>query len=247
MRDSEILGRTTELECQLAFTELNIVISQPITPDSKYDYIADINNRLYRIQCKTSILSEDENSITFRCVTTGRGTNGNYSHKYSKEDIDFFYTYYNGISYLIPVEEVKSSTKILRFDAEIKLPNISWAKDYELKFYLKNKLNYEFDNAYLFEERKRKTEKELNHCIDCGAIISATALRCNVCDHKSQQKAKRPNRKELKDMIRQMSFTAIGEKYKVCDNTIRKWCKSMNLPSKRTNIVQISDSDWSKL
>ena len=50
MRDTEILGRTTELECQLAFTKLNIVISQPITPDSRYDYIADIDNKLYRIE-----------------------------------------------------------------------------------------------------------------------------------------------------------------------------------------------------
>ena len=70
MRDAEILGRTTEIECQLAFTKLNIVISQPITPDSRYDYIVDINNKLYRIQCKTSILDTDEQSITFRCEST---------------------------------------------------------------------------------------------------------------------------------------------------------------------------------
>ena len=57
MRESELLGLTTELQCQLAFSKLNIVLSKPITQDSRYDYIADINGELIRIQCKTCILS----------------------------------------------------------------------------------------------------------------------------------------------------------------------------------------------
>ena len=134
MRDTEILGRTTELECQLAFTKLNIVISQPITPDSRYDYIADIDNKLYRIQCKTSILEADERSITFNCRTTGRGANGNYQHPYSKDDIDFFYTYHNGISYLVPVEEC-STEKRLRFipPKNGQTKGITFAEEYELE------------------------------------------------------------------------------------------------------------------
>ena len=247
MRDAEILGRATELECQLAFTKLNIVISQPITPDSRYDYIADIDNKLYRIQCKTSMLEADERSITFKCRTTGRGANGNYQHSYSKDDIDFFYTYHNGISYLVPVEEASGSTKTLRFEAKENHPTISWAKDYELSSILKNRLNYSFDNLYLFEKRKRETAQELNHCIDCGVEISKTAIRCNACAYKKQQTVERPSREELKNMIRTIPFTAIGQQFGVSDNAIKKWCKVANLPSTKKDINSYSDEDWSKL
>lgn len=248
MRDTEILGRTTEIECQLAFTKLNIVVSQPITQDSRYDYIVDINNKLYRIQCKTAILNNDENSIIFGTKTTGRGANGNYQHSYSEDEIDYFYTFYNNISYLVPIREAKSgSSKTLRFKAKENHPNISWAKDYELSTVLKRDFDYEFNNDYLFINRKRVSEKELNHCIDCGVIITQNAIRCNACQNKNQQIVQRPNRKELKEMIRNIPFTKIGQQYGVNDNAIRKWCKADNLPSTKTDINKYSDKEWEEL
>ena len=193
MRDTEILGRSTELECQLAFTKLNIVLSQPITQDCRYDYIADIKGKLCRIQCKTCLVSEDGNSIHFNCKSTGRGSNGNYQHAYSKEEIDYFYTCYNNISYLIPVEEA-GSQKTLRFLSENNHAKINWAEDYELSKILKKDFNYKFDNNYLFKDRKKISERKMNHCIDCGVVISSQAIRCNACAHKKQQIIKRPSR-----------------------------------------------------
>jgi len=54
-------------------------------------------------------------------------------------------------------------------------------------------------------------------------------------------------REELKQLIRTMPFTRIGEKYKVSDNTIRKWCEKLNLPKKASVIKQYSDEEWSKI
>ena len=48
-------------------------------------------------------------------------------------------------------------------------------------------------------------------------------------------------------MIKKLPFTQIGEKFKVSDNTIRKWCKAMGLPSKKTEINKYTDLDWNNL
>lgn len=71
--------------------------------------------------------------IEFSCYSAGRNCQGNYELRYNKDEIDYFYTYYSGISYLIPVEECKAKNKILRFSAKQNHKTISWAKDYQLE------------------------------------------------------------------------------------------------------------------
>ena len=44
-----------------------------------------------------------------------------------------------------------------------------------------------------------------------------------------------------------MPFTQIASKYQVTDNSIRKWCKSMNLPSRRKDILKYSSQEWEKI
>ena len=65
--------------------------------------------------------------------------------------------------------------------------------------------------------------------------------------HLSQRKVQRPSREELKEKIRNMPFTKIAKEFNVGDNTIRKWCKNENLPSRVIDIKNISDEDWIKI
>lgn len=242
MRDAEILGLSTELQCQLAFTKLNIVLSKPITIDSRYDFIADINSKLIRIQCKTASIGKELDYIEINCYSTGKNSQGNYELRYNKDEIDYFYTYYNNISYLIPVEECGSKNKILRFSAKQNHSTISWAKNYELEKILLEKENFIQNNKVSLTIKNKKENR--NKCIDCGAIISKKAIRCHACYNKKQQITKRPEREELKIMIRTMPFTTIGKKYGVTDNAIRKWCKAENLPVSKFEINKISDKEW---
>lgn len=61
------------------------------------------------------------------------------------------------------------------------------------------------------------------------------------------RKCERPERTELKELIRNLPFTKIGEKYNVTDNTIRKWCKNYGLPTKKTEIKAMTDEEWLKI
>lgn len=91
----------------------------------------------------------------------------------------------------------------------------------------------------------RDNSKKINYCCDCGKVLSSSSSkRCIVCEHLKQRKSERPNREELKILIRTMPFTKIGEKYSVSDNTIRKWCTAENLPTKKRQINNYTDEEW---
>jgi hypothetical protein len=44
-----------------------------------------------------------------------------------------------------------------------------------------------------------------------------------------------------------LPFTQIGKKFGVTDNAIRKWCKSMGLPSKSSEIKAMTDEEWQQV
>ena len=54
-----------------------------------------------------------------------------------------------------------------------------------------------------------------------------------------------PPREELKEKIRLQSFRSIAEEYGIkSESTIRNWCKKLNLPHCKTEIMKYSDEEW---
>ena len=125
-------GNLTELQCLTAFMEQGCGISIPYGDNLKYDFIADVNGKLLKIQVKTSSL-KDDSAIKFSCRTTHVNCAGVKNERYSADEIDFFATYWNNQCYLIPVAEC-SVEKTLRFipPKSGQLKGISFAKDYLL-------------------------------------------------------------------------------------------------------------------
>lgn len=262
------LGQLTELWCQLDFCERGIVLSQPTNPSSRYDFIAEINKKLYRIQCKTAHL-ESNNRISIM-VKSKNWNNGVY-HTYIDE-IDYFYTHWNNKSYLIPIEccTEKNRQKFIRLgekeDYKGNNINAMYGKDYELDVILDgidptisgrritietaNRTEARLNNIQKTEEIEKKefpVFEASNFCVDCGKPIGRAAIRCIECYKKHIHPIDMPTKEELKELIRAMPFTKIGEKYGRTDNAIRKWCDYYNLPRKKTDINKISDEDWLKL
>lgn len=87
-------------------------------------------------------------------------------------------------------------------------------------------------------------KKKIHICPICGQEMSKGATKCRKCANKQQERADRPEREELKILIRTLSFVEIGKRYGVSDNTIRKWCKRYGLPFKKTDINKINDEEW---
>ena len=113
------LGNLTELLCMTRLYSLGCGVSIPFGDSEKYDFIVDINGNLYRLQCKHANPLYDENGNVEKIEINTTWQSGytknkpSVRHKYTEKDCDYFITYYEGKSYLIPVSEC-STTKTLR-------------------------------------------------------------------------------------------------------------------------------------
>lgn len=131
------IGNLTELQCITRLYELGCAVSIPYGDSEKYDFIIDVNGNLYRLQCKHANPQYNENGeiekIEIKTTwQTGYTRNSPaIRHKYTKEDCDYFVTFYNGKTYLISVDEC-SITKTLRLipPKNNQKVGISFLKDY---------------------------------------------------------------------------------------------------------------------
>jgi len=81
----------------------------------------------------------------------------------------------------------------------------------------------------------KKTERKVvskNTC-HCGTVIKRRSTMCPSCHSSKQRKVQRPAYEVLAQEISASNYTAVGAKYGVSDNAIRKWMKSYErqLPS----------------
>lgn len=65
---------------------------------------------------------------------------------------------------------------------------------------------------------------------ECGKKIKKNVKKCIICNNKelslNNRKVKnRPSKEEIQEMQKTMSMVAIGKKYGVSDNAVRKWMK----------------------
>lgn len=60
---------------------------------------------------------------------------------------------------------------------------------------------------------------------ECGGKKNRSSKRCKNCSDLSQRKHLRPNIDILIDEVNNIGYSAVGRKYGVSDNTIKKWIK----------------------
>lgn len=113
MDETLIRGDVNELQCILDFQKRGYYCSIPFSGSCRYDVVVDINNHLYRIQCKSSAYHEEDGTLRMSATRQTTNTITTTRYKYSKEEIDYFYTSWKEYGFLIPVEEV-STNKYLR-------------------------------------------------------------------------------------------------------------------------------------
>ena len=111
--DTKKKGNLTELQCLAAFMENECGVSIPYGDNSKYDFIADVNGKLLKIQVKTSsYVDEKQTAIKFSCRSTHLNCKGVSNVKYSKNEID-------GLMLKIITEEFNTTKNINHMNLKI--------------------------------------------------------------------------------------------------------------------------------
>jgi len=138
MNYTQSIGNITELLCIAKFIELGYECSIPYGNGAKYDFLVDLEDKIIRVQCKSSTQVKKKNGElddAFRFYTVSQTTNTQKTvrHSYDKTQIDYFATVYNNQVYLIPVEEC-STSKTLRLSPPLNNNSAyNKAEDYEIE------------------------------------------------------------------------------------------------------------------
>lgn len=138
MLSSHFIGEITEQQVALEFLKQGILISKPLVQSSRYDFIADINNNLYKIQVKTGTFKEDS-YLEFATSTSHTNTKGTLNLSYSADDVDFFATMHENQCYLIPYNLCGKRNQRIRFvpTKNGQTKRVLFAKDFKLEDIIK--------------------------------------------------------------------------------------------------------------
>ena len=130
------IGNITEVESMLSFLKLGYNVLQPYGDCEKYDYVVDIKNKFYKIQCKTSSTDDNGKTFKFSCRSSHKKKGKNINTHYSSKDVDYFCTTWDGKTYLVPISECETAcSKRLRIEKpkNNQIANIIYADDYKIE------------------------------------------------------------------------------------------------------------------
>lgn len=100
----KIQGQIIEAKFQYEALKKGFIVSKPFGDSSKYDFIIDMNNKLHKIQIK-STANKAKNRTTYWISSSS------YNHKlYDKTMIDFIIGYIIPTNdwYIIPITKIKT-------------------------------------------------------------------------------------------------------------------------------------------
>ena len=113
-------GLAIELHCLQDMTAFGYQCLTPIGDSCRYDVAVDLGDRIIRIQCKSAHWSLDtkEPNVAFQFNAARQTTNTKKTirYKYDSNEIDYFYTWFEGQGYLIPIGKVTGTTFRMRYE-----------------------------------------------------------------------------------------------------------------------------------
>lgn len=113
MENTKRIGNVGEAKALAEFVARQVPVYLPFGENERCDLVAEFGGKLNKIQVKTSEKVKD-GTITWN-IKSVTGTKGNYStHKYTKQEIDYFvlYNVETNLLLLVPLDKITARTSI---------------------------------------------------------------------------------------------------------------------------------------
>ena len=134
MWNSKRIGNVGEVKTLSKFVELQIPVCISFGDCERYDMVAEFNGKLNKIQCKTCLNMEDDNSFVVNIINRSTKEGKSINRSYSKEDVDYFsiYNIEKDILLLYPNKEEQTTAITFRIKPpkNNQIKGINFVKDY---------------------------------------------------------------------------------------------------------------------
>lgn len=214
-------------------SKFGVGIAVPLGDNLPFDLIVIVENRLYKLQVKSSSQGKKNESVTFDFAS-----NDFYTGKvkrYSKEEVDVLVgvdlrTYQ--VYLFSDFEKRRTMTIRLSLPKNGQTKNIHRHEDFVLTASRVKEI-FKFEQPELDGWFSKQGSQHRHVCLMCHQefVNGAKHSRyCGIkCTSQSQRRVERPDKETLKSDIELLSWRAIGRKYGVSDNAVRKWARSYSL------------------
>lgn len=92
MLNTVTIGDIGESVAVMKFLKKGCAVSKPLTNNARYDLIVEINNKLYKVQVK-STQSINAGKMVFATKTTNYTKGSWENHNYTTDEVDIFFLY----------------------------------------------------------------------------------------------------------------------------------------------------------
>lgn len=203
---------------------LGYTISIPLNDTQDYDLIVDNGKKLLKVQVKATAQRTPQGYSVVNLQSCG-GTAGTMYKTVKDTDVDVLFVLTElQEMYEIPIEAI-TSARSLGLGPE--------RQEYRVD---------NIDTFYFLKTSSQKSSIEYQQkCKICGKELgerNTTGMCLSCANAKNRKIQDRPEKEQLLKELQSTNFTAVGKKYGVSDNTIRKWCKYYDLP---THIKEIKE------
>ena len=136
-RHTDKTGDISEAAIIMRLLQTGYVVLTPYGKNHRYDLmIEDAEGKVWRIQCKTGWMDEEQTTVSFATASSYNHTAKQKGWRHYRGQIDFFAVYCEGLNkvYLVPVDIVGVTWAKLRLapTKNKQEKNVQWAKDYEI-------------------------------------------------------------------------------------------------------------------
>ena len=194
-------GDIGEMAAMLYYAKQGYEVFCPMTESSRADLIVVKENRMVRVQCKTSTVKKDNGTYVVGLATGGGNQSWNrVSKRLSSDEIDEVFIWCdNDSTWLFPIEVLEGKRTV----------NLSAEKA-------------ECHIGGPIPANKEKA-RSVGVCKICG--LDTNTRKQTYCDEhrpKSKTKIDWPDDETLRAMLAESNYTKVGLKLGVSDNAIRK-------------------------